>query len=97
MSADEVVNLLWQNRLVPEWVNINPWEATESGLVFQLTCCGRFAEHEPLLYHAWEGYPPFHAVGVLTPPEWKSLEESGRFDVNWFVNRERSKDSKQLQ
>jgi hypothetical protein len=94
LSHDQVVDLLWQNGLVPEWIDITPWEATQTGLVFQLTCCGRFAEREPLLYHAKEGYPPFHAPGVLTPPDWKSLEESGWFDVNWFVNRERAKQSK---
>src|SRR5712671_711175 len=37
LSADEVVNLLWRNELVPEWVDITPWEATPSGLVFELT------------------------------------------------------------
>lgn len=94
MSHDQVIDLLWHNGLVPEWVDITPWEATQTGLVFWLTCCGRFAEREPLLYHTKEGYPPFHAPGVLTPPDWKSLEESGRFDVNWFVKRERSKESK---
>jgi hypothetical protein len=95
LSHDQVVNLLWQNKLVPEWIDIVPWEARENGLVFQLICCGRFAEHEPLLYHGREGYLPFHAPGVMTPPDWKSLEENDRFDVNWFVNKERAKQSKQ--
>lgn len=91
LSHEQVIDLLWQNALVPEWIDITPWEATAGGLIFELTCCGRFAEREPLLYHAKEGYPPFHAPGVMTPPDWKSLEENGRFDVNWFVIRERTK------
>jgi hypothetical protein len=87
LTHDEVVDLLWRDGLVPEWVDIIPWEAAASGLSFQLTCCGRFAESEPLLYHAKEGYPPFHAPGVWTPPDWESLDDTGRFDVNWHLKR----------
>ena len=90
LTHDEVVTLLWRDGLVPEWVDIIPWEATASGLSFQLTCCGRFAESEPLLYHAKEGYPPFHAPGVWTPPDWKSLDDTGCFDVNWHLKRKKS-------
>lgn len=90
LTHDEVVTLLWRDGLVPEWVDIIPWEATASGLSFQLTCCGRFAESEPLLYHAKEGYPPFHAPGVWTPPDWKSLDHTGRFDMNWHLIRKTS-------
>src|SRR5688572_20873364 len=79
LSHDEVVTLLWRDGFVPEWVDIMPWEAKADGLTFRLICCGRFAEREPLLYHAKEGYPPFHAPGVWTPPDWKSLEDTGRF------------------
>jgi len=87
LSVEDVMALLWRNGFVPEWIDIIPWEATADGLAFQLTCCGRFAESEPLLYHANEGYPPFHAPGVWVPPGWKSVEESGRFDVNWHLKR----------
>ncbi|HEV2695839.1 MAG TPA: hypothetical protein VG347_23320 [Verrucomicrobiae bacterium] len=69
LSHDDVVDLLWKAKLVPEWIDIHPWEATEHGLIFELKCCGRFAENEPLLYHSKEGYPPFHTPGVMTPPE----------------------------
>ena len=89
LSHEEVVALLWHDGLVPEWVDVTPWEATKHGLTFQLICGGRFAESEPLLYHAKEGYPPFHAPGVWTPPQWSSVEESGRFDVNWHLKRTR--------
>src|SRR6266700_871760 len=57
LSHDDVVALLWRDELVPEWIDIIPWEASSTGLTFELSCCGRFAEGEPLLYHAKEGYP----------------------------------------
>ena len=83
LAHEEVVSLLWLNGLVPAWVDIMPWEASSDGLRFRLICCGRFADNEPLLYHQREGYPPFHAPGVWVPPDWKSVDESGRFDLNW--------------
>lgn len=86
LSHDEVVSLLWLDGLVPEWVDIIPWEATSGGLTFQLTCCGRFAEEVPLLYHQQEGFPPFHAPGVWMPFEWKSVEENGRLNLNWHFS-----------
>lgn len=87
LSHEDVVALLWRGGLVPEWVDIIPWEATSNGLVFQLLCCGRFAEGAPHLYHVKEGYPPFHAPGVWIPPDWESVELDGRFNVNWHLKR----------
>lgn len=85
LSHEEVVALLWRDSLVPEWVDITPWEATSEGLKFQLLCCGRFAKDAPHLYHLKEGFPPFHAPGVWIPPDWESVEKNGRFDVNWHL------------
>jgi hypothetical protein len=90
LSHDKVVSLLWHDGLVPEWVDITPWEAKPGGLTFQLLCCGRFAKGEPHLYHKKEGYPPFHAPGVWIPPNWESFEISGRFDVNWHLKPKKS-------
>lgn len=87
LSHEDVVALLWQDGLVPEWIDIAPWEATSEGLKVQLLCCGRFAKGEPHLYHTKEGFPPFHAPGVWIPPDWKSVEESDRFDMNWHLKR----------
>jgi hypothetical protein len=83
LSQDDVVNLLWLDGRVPEWIDVLPWEASNSGLKFRLICCGRFAEKTPLLYHEKEGYPPFHALGAWIPPDWEDSEEKERFDLNW--------------
>lgn len=86
LQFDEVVELLWLDRMVPEWVDVLPWKASDEGMIFWLTCCGRFTDGRHL-YHLKEGYPPFHAPGVWLPPDWKSIEESGRFDLNWHLKR----------
>jgi hypothetical protein len=85
LTHEEVIDLLWLNGLVPEWIDIIPWEASNSGLKFKLTCCGRFAEGKPLLYHEKEGYQPFHAPGVWSPPAWDGSKEIKQFDLNWHL------------
>lgn len=87
LSHKEVVALLWRDGLVPEWVDITPWEAQPTGLTFQLLCCGRFTKDESHLYHKKEGYRPFHAPGVWIPPDWESVETSGRLDVHWHLKQ----------
>jgi hypothetical protein len=87
LPHDEVVSLLWLNGLVPEWIDIIPWEASDSGLKFRLTCCGRFTTDERLLYHKKEGYQPFHAPGVWTPLTWEASKGIKRLDLNWHLKK----------
>jgi hypothetical protein len=49
----------------------------------ELLCCGRFTALDEMLYHRLEGYQPFHVLGPSLPPNWKSLKESGKFDMYW--------------
>ena len=86
MTQEDVVSLLWLDHFIPEWIDVVPWEARPTGLTFELLCCGRFTKDSRCLYHKKEGYPPFHAPGVMVPPDWKSVEEDGRFDLNWHLS-----------
>lgn len=87
MTDQEVVELLWREGMVPEWIDVTPYSSDGTGTYFQLRCCGRFASKDDLLYHKEERYPPFHAPGVIIPPGWKSVEKDGRFDLHWHLHR----------
>lgn len=64
----EVVDLLWRENRVPEWLDIAVVGETGSETIMGLLCCGRFTANDQLLYHKKEGWPPFHAVGPALPP-----------------------------
>jgi hypothetical protein len=36
-----VVSVLWRDGMVPQWIDISPWGASEYSTYFELTCCGR--------------------------------------------------------
>jgi hypothetical protein len=91
MTDTDVIDLLWRDGVVPEWIDVTPYTSDATGTYFQLRCCGRFAAEERLLYHLKEGYPPFHRFGPMIPPDWESVEKSGRFDLHWHLRRTSAK------
>lgn len=88
IEAEKVVDLLWMDNAIPEWINIQVENADKNFTYFSLECCGRFSKLEEYLYHKDEGYPPFHALSPPLPPD--SLNEDDevikKFDLNWNKN-----------
>jgi hypothetical protein len=82
-DAARVVEHLWRNGRVPEWVNVTIYSYDERYMYLELLCCGRFSAMEEYLYHKVEGYPPFHVLGPNLPPHWESVEANGKFDLYW--------------
>jgi hypothetical protein len=68
----EVVDLLLRDGRVPEWADVAVAAETGSHTIMRLLCCGRFTDNEHLLYHAKEGWPPFHAVSPALPLEYQN-------------------------
>jgi hypothetical protein len=64
LEKDEVVSLLWRDRMVPEWINISVCDADEQFSYVELKCCGRFTSREKFLYYTSTGVAPF---GVKSP------------------------------
>jgi hypothetical protein len=78
-SEQQVLDLLWRDRCVPEWIDLSVIGQTGAATLIEVLSCGRFTADEGLLYHAHEGRPPFHVVGPALPPEWK---EDERFSIH---------------
>lgn len=86
-SVEEVVERLWRDGRVPEWIDITPYEVQGDFLYSELRCCGRFTDQEALLYHRKEGYPPFHIFGPVLPVGYRDLERDGKFDLHCYRDR----------
>ncbi|MBX7223856.1 MAG: hypothetical protein K1Y36_28330 [Blastocatellia bacterium] len=41
-NFDEVVDFLWRDERVPEWINVQIEETTDSFVYIDLVCCGRY-------------------------------------------------------
>jgi hypothetical protein len=79
LGADAVIDLLFRDGKVPEWVDINVMDETGSATLIQARVCGRFTANDERLYHQHEGYPPFHCQGPALPPDYA---EGTRFSIH---------------
>jgi hypothetical protein len=83
LSQEEVVELLWREGAVPEWINLTVVQEADQHTLIEMDCCGRFTANEQLLYHARQGYPPFHVLGPPIPPS-HDLASKERYSLNWL-------------
>jgi hypothetical protein len=81
LSAKQVVDLLWRDGGVPEWVDVSV-ERTDGVRTFvQLLCCGRFTDREEHLYYSKTDVCPFGCKSPDMPLDWK--EGDPPFDLHW--------------
>ena len=83
LNLEQVVDYLWRNEKVPEWIDISVQACDNQHSYLQLLCCGRFTALDEMLYHRQQGNPPFHVVSPNLPPNWEGVEKSGKFDLYW--------------
>jgi hypothetical protein len=79
-GAPTVVEELWRDGRVPEWVDLGVADVRRGSTVIEMLCCGRFTDDESLLYHRAEGWPPFHVTSPVLPPD----HVGGRFTLRWM-------------
>lgn len=66
-SSSDVVDLLWREGKVPEWINVTVLSETLDYTNVKFECCGRFSNKVDQIYHAHEGRAPFHVLGPPIP------------------------------
>lgn len=67
ISSDEVIDTLWRDGMVPEWVNLSVVGETGSATLVDVVACGRFTADDSRLYHRNQGRAPFHILGPELP------------------------------
>jgi hypothetical protein len=81
-SPEEVTAILWRDGFVPEWINVTVTHEDGARTYVELKCCGRFSAKPEMMYHIWEGRPPFHVLGPALPPEF-DRDQPAKFDLYW--------------
>jgi hypothetical protein len=79
---------LWVDGKLPLWINLNVQKADDAHTYIQVMVTDRLTADDSSLYHQNEGNPPFHVLGPFVPPNWVSLEASGKFSLHWRTTRE---------
>jgi hypothetical protein len=86
LSAEQVVELLWRDGCVPEWIDISVARTDGATTFMQLFCCGRFTDSAEHLYYAKTDVCPFGCKSPPMPPGWEVGDEP--FDLHWRVDRD---------
>jgi hypothetical protein len=67
VSAEQVVDLLWRDGLVPQWVDVTVVGETGDATLLDVDACGRFIGDETALYYKWTDVAPFGPKGPSLP------------------------------
>lgn len=67
LTAGQVVDELWREGWVPEWINVSVVGETGAATVIELLACGRFTADETALYYSSTDVAPFGVKGPVLP------------------------------
>ncbi len=81
LDAEKVVEYLWRDGKVPEWINVFVVSADDKNTLIKLECCRRYSNDVEDIYHAHEGRAPFHVLGPPAPPEY--IKNKDKYDIFW--------------
>jgi len=82
-DSSDVVNLLWRDGKVPEWIDVAVESEDGKSTSVRLDCCGRYSDDVAQIYHAHENRAPFHVLGPSAPPEYELAEKGIKYDLYW--------------
>ncbi len=86
-AQDDIVNLLWRDGAVPEWIDVQVIDADATHTYVELKCCGRFSANPRSMYHPQEGRAPVHVIGPWLPPPWGIDGDHRKFDLHWQLKK----------
>lgn len=82
-SAADVVTALWADGWVPAWVNLSVYAADAEFTRVETTVSRQLVDPSIFRQPLWGPNAPFEVRGPSLPPNWVSVAESGRFQLNW--------------
>lgn len=78
LDTEGVIDILWREGCVPQWVDVQVVGEDARHTVLDVTACGRFIENEQRLYYAHTGIAPFSPKGPYLPLRYV---EGDRFSI----------------
>ena len=86
LATEGVVELLWRDGLVPEWIDIAVARTDGTQTFMELLCCGRFTDSAEHLYYSGTEVCPFGVKSPYLPPDWEKGDVP--FDLHWHPEYE---------
>jgi len=89
LNIDETIDKLCINNKLPTWVDIRIVKIDNNTTIISADYNKEnYTNDEKLFYDFDKEFPPFKVCGPITPPNWESLEKSGKFNLVEFDEEE---------
>lgn len=79
LTAAQVVELLWRDHHVPEWINVTAVDEDGATTTVELVACGRYTDNDAWLYYGEAERTPFSVHGPALPID---HEDGRRFSIH---------------
>ena len=86
LDAKELTDELWsKGGMVPTTINLNVLTVTDEFTIMTILHNEEFTHSDSKLNYQEDGYPPFHPLSPILPPDFSPNAE--RFDLFWNVKK----------
>lgn len=78
----DLVDQLWRQEKIPEWIDLSVMSVVDTTTIIRVEWSERLVEDESQCVYAKRGQGPFGIKSPVLPPNWISVEASGRFSLS---------------
>jgi hypothetical protein len=78
----DLIDQLWRQGEIPEWIDLSVMSVVEATTIIRVEWAERLVEDEFQCVYAKRGQGPFGIKSPVLPPNWISVEVSGRFTLS---------------
>lgn len=87
----EMVDYFWRDGFVPRWIDCSVFSTNGSTTVLEFYASDVFTRYEAdgCPFYTERRLKPWASKSPPMPLDWQSAAQSGRFSLNWHLNRRR--------
>lgn len=89
-AEQEMVDFFWRDGFVPRWIDLSVFSTNGTITVFELHASDVFTRYgaDGCPFFTERHLKPWASKSPPLPPNWQSVEKSGRFSLNWHLTKE---------
>jgi hypothetical protein len=89
-EEQQMVEYFWRDGFVPRWIDVSVFSTNGTITVFEFHASDVFTRYEAdgCPFYTERRLKPWASKSPRLPPGWESVEQSGRFSLNWHLRRE---------
>jgi hypothetical protein len=74
--------IFWVDGRIPVWINFNVDRTDGDFTIIEIHASDHLTDNDEILYHLWEGNPPFHILSPSVPGDPSLFDQDGKFNLS---------------